>query len=182
MQKYYYYIPLLLFLVLIVFFAKQLFYEKDPSKLPSVLLNKKLPELKLDYMEGYKKFPSEHFFTTEEPYLINVWASWCAPCKIEHKYLMELKESYGVTIYGINYKDRLKEAQYFLESYGNPFTAIGIDNSGRVAINLGVYGVPETFIIDKFGFIKYRYVGPIQEYDMNNIILPILKKLGERIN
>tara|TARA_B100000686_G_scaffold345035_1_gene428823 strand:+ start:25650 stop:26198 length:549 start_codon:yes stop_codon:yes gene_type:complete len=182
MQKYYYYIPLLFFLVLIIFFARQLFYEKDPSELPSALLNKKLPELKLDYMEGNKKFSSEYFFTAEEPYLINVWASWCAPCKVEHEYLMELKEIYGATIYGINYKDRIEEAEFFLESYGNPFKAIGIDNSGRVAINLGVYGVPETFIIDKFGFIKYRHVGPIQEYDMHNTILPILKKLGERIN
>lgn len=179
MQKYYYYIPLLLFLVLIGFFARQLFYEKDPSELPSVLLDKKLPELEI---EGYKKFSSELLFTTKEPYLINIWASWCAPCKVEHEYLMELKESYGVIIYGINYKDRLKEAELFLESYGNPFSAIGIDNSGRVAINLGVYGVPETFIIDKFGFIKYRHVGPIQEYDMHNTILPILKKLGEEIN
>ena len=179
MQKYYYYIPLLLFLVLIGFFSRQLFYEKDPSELPSVLLNKKLPELKLDYIEGYKNFSSELLFTAETPYLINIWASWCAPCKVEHQYLMELKESYGVIIYGINYKDSLAEAESFIENYGNPFKAVGTDHSGRAAINLGVYGVPETFIIDKFGFIKYRHVGPIQEYDMYNIILPILKNLGE---
>ena len=181
MRKISYYIPLLFFLILAIFFTYQLLTKKDPSELPSVLLEKKLPEIKLEPFQGYEFLSLEKFKKTNSTYLINVWASWCGPCMIEHQYLMKLSQSHNVLIYGINYKNKLSEAEAFLETYGNPFAAIGRDLSGRQSINLGVYGVPETFIVDKYGFIKHRHVGPILEYDMNNTILPILKSLGDAV-
>ena len=182
MKKVSYYIPLLLFLVLAIFFSIQLLTQKDPSELPSVFIEKKLPNITLDPFEGYEFLSQDLLNNTGSLFLINIWASWCGPCIAEHHYLMELSKSYNITIYGINYKNKLLDAKAFLENYGNPFTAIGRDVSGRQAINLGVYGVPETFIVDKYGFIKYRHVGPIQDYDMNNTILPIIKKLGAEGN
>ena len=182
MKKLNYYIPLFLFLLLVIFFAKQLLTEKDPSELPSVFLDKKLPTIQFEQLEGYEYLSKDRFYNNDSAYLINVWASWCGPCIVEHEYLMRLRKSHNIIIYGINYKNKIPESKAFLEKYGNPFTAIGRDFSGRQAINLGVYGVPETFIVDKHGFIKYRHVGPILEYDMNNIILPIIKKLGEENN
>ena len=179
MKKLYYYIPFICFCFLLVFFLKQLFEEQSPSELPSVLLNKKLPLIELEKLEGYSFMPYENLFSNDKPFLINVWSSWCGPCKIEHKNLMKLRNTYKVPIFGINYKDEIENAKNFIENYGNPFSIIGVDRKGKEVINLGVYGIPETFIIDQSGYIKYRHVGPILEYDMLNVILPILKNLEE---
>ena len=113
----------------------------------------------------------------KEPSLINVWSSWCAPCKVEHEFLLAMSAKYNIKIFGINYKDDKKDAMKVLKLSGNPFYAIGRDEDGIQSINLGVYGVPETFVIDANGNIRYRHVGPILEYDMKNTILPILNSI-----
>ena len=177
MKKLYAYIPLIVFLILVLFFARQLIFGKDPSELPSVLLNEKIPNLNLEKLEGYKLFSVKNLISADSPTLINIWSSWCAPCLVEHEFLMKMSREHSIKIYGINYKDKKEDALQTLDLNGNPFYAIGIDKNGSESINLGVYGVPETFILDSNGNIKYRHVGPILEYDMQNIILPILNKL-----
>lgn len=179
MKKYYYYIPLITFILLILFFSRQLFLNKDPSHLPSVMLDESFPKLEFNQLEKYNLLTIEDIFSYDKPSLVNVWASWCVPCKIEHANLMLLKNKHSIRIYGINYKDNLKKADEILNLDGNPFYSIGVDSSGRIAINLGVYGVPETFILDRDGKIRYRHVGPILEYDIRETILPILTKLEQ---
>ena len=177
MKKLYSYIPLILFLILTLFFARQLILKEDPSELPSVLLNEKIPNLNLEKLEGYKLFSVKNLISVDSPTLINIWSSWCAPCLVEHEFLMKMSREHSIKIFGINYKDKKEDALKVLDLNGNPFYAIGVDLDGLQSINIGVYGVPETFIIDSDGNIRYRHVGPILEYDMQNIILPILDKI-----
>jgi cytochrome c biogenesis protein CcmG/thiol:disulfide interchange protein DsbE len=106
--------------------------------------------------------------------LVNFWASWCAPCRVEHKNLEAMKAQ-GITLYGVNYKDKPANAIGFLEELGNPYTAIGADNKGRMALNWGVYGVPETYVIDGNGVIVLRFAGPITASILNKTILPAIE-------
>ena len=177
MKKLYSYIPLIVFFVLILFFARQLILKEDPSELPSVLLEERFPEIILKKLDGYKLFSVTNLINANSPSLVNIWSSWCVPCKIEHEFLMRMSSDHNILIYGINYKDKKEDALKVLDLNDNPFYAIGVDLDGLQSINLGVYGVPETFIIDSDGNIRYRHVGPILEYDMQNIILPILDKI-----
>jgi cytochrome c biogenesis protein CcmG/thiol:disulfide interchange protein DsbE len=110
--------------------------------------------------------------------LVNVFASWCVPCRVEHPILMRLAEKDGVQIYGINYKDDAVAARRWLDQLGNPFARIGVDGNGRAAIEWGVTGVPETFVIDRDGRVRYRHVGPIQARDLDATILPLLRTLA----
>ncbi len=177
MKKLYSYIPLIVFFILILFFARQLILKEDPSELPSVLLEERFPEIILKKLDGYKLFSVTNLINANSPSLVNIWSSWCVPCKIEHEFLMRMSSDHNILIYGINYKDKKEDALKVLDLNDNPFYAIGVDLDGLQSINLGVYGVPETFIIDRDGNIRYRHVGPILEYDMQNIILPILDKI-----
>ena len=177
MKKIYSSLPLVFFFILAIFFFRQLILKEDPSELPSVLIDKSLPIIKLEKLAEYKLFNRENLLLLKEPSLINVWSSWCAPCKIEHEFLLAMSAEYNIKIFGINYKDDKKDAIKVLKSSGNPFYAIGRDEDGVQSINLGVYGVPETFVIDANGNIRYRHVGPILEYDMKNTILPILNSI-----
>ncbi len=177
MKKLYSYIPLIVFFILILFFARQLILKEDPSELPSVLLEERFPEIILKKLDGYKLFSVTNLMNANSPSLVNIWSSWCVPCKIEHEFLMRMSSDHNILIYGINYKDKKEDALKVLDLNDNPFYAIGVDLDGLQSINLGVYGVPETFIIDSDGNIRYRHVGPILEYDMQNIILPILDKI-----
>ena len=145
--------------------------------MPSVLLEKRFPEIILKKLDGYKLFSVTNLMNANSPSLVNIWSSWCVPCKIEHEFLMRMSSDHNILIYGINYKDKKEDALKVLDLNDNPFYAIGVDLDGLQSINLGVYGVPETFIIDSDGNIRYRHVGPILEYDMQNIILPILDKI-----
>ena len=108
--------------------------------------------------------------------MLNVWASWCVPCRAEHDILMVLNNLHDVKLYGLNYKDKPSEAIDFIDKLGNPFKNIGVDQSGRTAIDLGVYGVPETFII-RDGKVIYKHIGPIHMSELDEIIIPILKDL-----
>jgi cytochrome c biogenesis protein CcmG/thiol:disulfide interchange protein DsbE len=177
MKKLYPYSPLIVFFILILFFARQLILKEDPSELPSVLLEERFPEIILKKLDGYKLFSVTNLMNANSPSLVNIWSSWCVPCKIEHEFLMRMSSDHNILIYGINYKDKKEDALKVLDLNDNPFYAIGVDLDGLQSINLGVYGVPETFIIDSDGNIRYRHVGPILEYDMQNIILPILDKI-----
>jgi len=177
MIKLYSYIPLVVFFILVLFFARQLILKEDPSELPSVLLEEKFPKIILKKLDGYKLFSVTNLMNASSPSLVNIWSSWCVPCKIEHEFLMRMSSDHNILIYGINYKDKKEDALKVLDLNDNPFYAIGVDLDGLQSINLGVYGVPETFIIDSDGNIRYRHVGPILEYDMQNIILPILDKI-----
>lgn len=168
--------PLLLFSILMVFLWKGL--RLDPHKLPSALLNKPVPQFQLTTVQN-----EDQFFTDKnlrgQVVLLNVWATWCESCQEEHPELMEIARDYRVTIYGLDYKDTRASAKTFLQQYGNPYTLVGFDGDGDVAIDWGVYGTPETFIIDKSGIIRYKYIGPLTDDVWVNNLLPIVKSLQE---
>lgn len=152
----------------------------DPSRLPSALIGKPVPEFTLPPLEGLKGADGsgiESFATADlaqgEPTIVNVFASWCVPCLEEHPMLMALAKR-GLRIYGINYKDDPASARRFLGRHGNPYTRVGVDASGRTAIDFGVYGVPETFVISSNGKIAFRHVGPLTEEAVAARILPLM--------
>jgi cytochrome c biogenesis protein CcmG/thiol:disulfide interchange protein DsbE len=148
---------------------------RDPGTLPSALIDHPVPTFELPALEGGEGFSNQDL--VGQVSLVNVFASWCVPCRVEHPVLMKLAES-GVPIYGINYKDPPDQAQAWLAELGNPFQKIGADRSGRVGIEWGVYGVPETFVIDAEGRIRHKHVGPLQPRDLERTLLPILAELS----
>ena len=146
------------------------------DRLPSTLIGKPVPEFALPPIEGRQDGLSSADLQGQVS-LVNVWASWCVPCRTENPLLVELAEAGTVPIYGINYKDDPEEALAFLEDLGDPFTRIGADRSGRVAIDWGVYGLPETFVIDAEGRIAYKHVGPFDRRALEEDILPVVRRL-----
>jgi cytochrome c biogenesis protein CcmG/thiol:disulfide interchange protein DsbE len=149
---------------------------KDPSVLPSALIDRPAPEFALPpLLDGVPGLATADL--KGQVALVNVFASWCAPCRVEHPVFLRLKEEGRVAIYGINYKDKPEDATAWLQRLGNPYTRIGADREGRAAIEWGVYGVPETFVIDREGRIRYRHVGPVQPRDLEEKILPLLSEL-----
>lgn len=170
-------IPLALFLVLAGYFAVRLLSGADPRAVPSALIDKPAPDFDLPGL-----YEGEPGFATADlkrggPVLVNVFASWCVPCRAEHPLLMRLAEEEGATILGLNYKDTRADAKNFIEELGNPYARIGFDGAGRVAIDWGVYGVPETYVIDGAGRIRYKRVGPLQPRHLKEDILPLLEDL-----
>ncbi|TVR07981.1 MAG: DsbE family thiol:disulfide interchange protein [Salinarimonadaceae bacterium] len=164
-------LPVVLFLGLAgVFFAR--LYGDDPSMVPSVLINRPAPEFALAPLEGLRGpdgpvpgFGREELVLADDDptrvSVVNVWASWCVPCRDEHPVLMRLAQDGEVQVMGINYKDATENARRFLGALGNPFAAVGVDPNGRSAIDWGVYGVPETFIVDAQGVIRHKHIGQI---------------------
>lgn len=148
--------------------------RENPDELPSALEGKVAPAVQLDRL-GDKKLFDDSELMGDGVKLVNYWASWCAPCRVEHPNLEKLAES-GVTIYGVNYKDNSFNALKFLKELGDPFAAVGADEQGRMALNWGVYGVPETYVIDGTGKIVLRFAGPITERVMESTILPAIAK------
>lgn len=174
-------LPLVIFLSLagLFFFGLQ---TGDPSKLPSALLGKPVPEFTLPPLEGLKEkgapvpgFSSEDLAGGKVT-VVNVWASWCLPCRAEHPHLVALAQLSKAPLFGLNYKDGTEAARRFLGRYGNPFSAVGVDDSGRTAIDWGVYGVPETFIVSTDGKILHKHVGPITERDVRDTLVPLIEK------
>ena len=151
--------------------------EDGGRNLPSPLVGKPAPEFALEPLYAGQPGFSTADLTAPGVKLVNIWASWCVPCRAEHPKLEELA-GMGLTVHAINYKDRPAAAQQFLSELGNPFTLIGADTSGRVGIDWGVYGVPETFVIDGAGNIVYKHIGPIQNDDLETKILPAIEKAG----
>ena len=173
-------IPVAIFLVMAAVFAFAL-RSGDPSKLPSALIGKQAPKLTLAPIEGLQKdgtpFPGldANALVTGKPVVVNFWASWCAPCVAEHPLLVKMVKDTGVNLVGINHKDQAVNARRFLARYGNPYTAIGTDGDGRAAIEWGVYGMPETFVVDGQGTIVYKHVGPISEESLASKVIPAIK-------
>ncbi|QRM35231.1 DsbE family thiol:disulfide interchange protein [Microvirga sp. VF16] len=158
-------LPILIFSVLALIFLVRL-TTGDPSKLPSALIGRPVPEFSLAPLPGLTAdgTPVPGLSTADlkgRVTVVNVWASWCVPCRQEHPVLMELAKESGLKVAGINYKDNPDNARRFLGMLGNPYAAVGVDQDGRTAINWGVYGVPETFVVGSDGVIRYRHVGPI---------------------
>lgn len=147
-------------------------HRENPDELPSALAGRPAPAVEVTALASEKTF-SDSDLRDGEVKLVNYWASWCAPCRVEHPNLAKLAEA-GITIYGINYKDKPANALKFLEELGNPFAAMGADESGRMALNWGVYGVPETYVIDGTGKIILRFAGPITNRVMESTILPAI--------
>lgn len=174
MKRLIYILPLLLFLVVVGYFAAGL--GRDPHKLPSALIDRPVPAFDLPAVAGTKAGLSSDDLKGR-PQLVNIWASWCIPCRVEHPALMRLAGEHGVLIRGIDYKDKPEDAAAYLEENGNPYTGIGADRDGRVGIEWGTYGVPETYVIDRDGRIRYRHVGPLMPEDVEERILPILAEL-----
>lgn len=167
-------IPLLGFAALAVFLWDGL--SLDPGEIPSALIDKPVPVFDLPPVQGRPAdsgLKSADFETGQGPVLLNVFASWCAPCRVEHPVLMDLAQQ-GVTIHALNYKDKPEAAARFLGQLGDPFRRAGADESGRVAIDFGVYGVPETFVISGEGRILYKHAGPLTDYEIDNEIKPLL--------
>jgi cytochrome c biogenesis protein CcmG/thiol:disulfide interchange protein DsbE len=170
-----YLLPVLIFIGVGIGLAVGL--TRDPGTLPSALIERPVPTFEQPAIEG---MPGEGLSSTDlegEVSLVNVFASWCVPCRAEHPLLMGLAER-GVVINGIDYKDPAEQAARWLGELGNPFARIGADRDGRVAIDFGVYGVPETFVIDRKGRIRHKHVGPVQARDLEETLLPLLERLG----
>ncbi len=149
--------------------------EKDAARVPSALIGKPAPQFDLPPIEGMTGGLATADLKGRVA-LVNVFASWCPPCRQEHPFLMRLARA-GVPIYGINIKDEPAAARGFLDGLGNPYRRIGADRSGRVSIDWGVYGYPETFVLDRSGRIRYKHIGPILADDLEARILPLLEEL-----
>ncbi|MDD9726074.1 DsbE family thiol:disulfide interchange protein [Roseovarius sp. SK2] len=148
--------------------------REDPDALPSAIKGKPAPAVALTPLEGKTPFTDAELRSGGVK-LVNYWASWCAPCRVEHPHLEALAEE-GVTIYGVNYKDQPGNALGFLEELGDPYTAIGADPNGRMALDWGLYGVPETYVIDGEGRVVLRFPGPITERVLEGQIRPAIEK------
>jgi len=152
--------------------------REDADVLPSMLIDKPAPEFALDGL-GDRPGLETADLAGGGVKLVNVWASWCGPCRVEHPFLMALSWE-GVTLHGINYKDDPENAEGFLTELGDPYERVGADTTGRVGIEWGVYGVPETYVIDGQGHIVYRHVGPIQGRDVSTKIRPAMEEAASR--
>lgn len=150
--------------------------RENPNELPSALAGKQAPDFEVEPLGSLESFDSS-ILADGNVKLVNFWASWCAPCRVEHPTLMRL-EAEGMPIYGINYKDEPDNALNFLENLGDPYRAIGADRTGRSAIDWGVYGVPETYLVDGNGKIITRIAGPVTERELTNRLRPKLNELA----
>jgi len=165
-------LPSIFFAIILSIFFYLLITERNPSEIPSNLLNKNVP-----FFEAESLFKNEKFISSQELkneiILVNFFATWCKPCRDEHVYIKRFSNKKGIKVIGINYKDDSKKTIEWLKNLGNPYSDVLIDKNGRVAIDWGVYGIPETFIVNPSGIIKYRHVGPITSkiYKKINLII-----------
>ena len=168
-------IPLALFVALAIFLAVGL--TRDPREVPSPFIGRAAPAFKLERLhEPQATFGPEEM--RGKVWLLNVWASWCVSCRVEHPLLVDLARSKTVPIVGLDYKDKRDDGLRWLDRMGNPYTLSAFDVDGRVGIDYGVYGVPETFVIDKQGVIRYKQIGPITPEALERTILPLVRKLN----
>ena len=169
-----YIIPLLLFIILAVFLGLGL--KLNPNDIPSPFINKPAPEFSAPKLNA----PEQTLTPADlkgQVWLFNVWASWCVSCRAEHPILNQFAKQYAVVIIGLNYKDEPEDAKTWLKNLGNPYNVSIMDTDGRIGIDYGVYGVPETFVIDKKGLIRYKHTGPVSADDVQKIFLPLIAKL-----
>jgi len=168
-------VPLAVFVVLAAFLAVGL--KLDPREVPSPLIDRPAPDFSLPRLDApdTKLSPAD---LKGQVWLFNVWASWCVSCRQEHPLLVELSKTGAVPIYGLNYKDAIPAAVDWLEQRGDPYRASVVDADGRVGIDYGVYGVPETYLIDKEGTIRYKQIGPLTPAVIEQKILPLVRELN----
>lgn len=179
------YLPIVIFAGLLAVFGYALSVG-DPSKLPSALIGKPVPMFDLPAIPGLARDGAAvpglatGQLTKGEVSIVNVWASWCLPCREEQPLLADLAARTQAPLYGINYKDGASDAVAFLSTYGNPFQGIGADANGRTSIDWGVYGVPETFIVDGAGRIAFKHVGPITPEIIAEELVPAVERARSR--
>ena len=175
MKRWQFLAPLAVFGVLLGFLAVGL--NLNPREVPSPLIGKPAPAFELPQLAD----PSLRFAAEQmkgRVWVLNVWASWCVPCLAEHPYVTQMARTTGVPLVGLNYKDKPEDAKRWLARHGDPYSQIVADRDGRVGIDYGVYGVPETFVIDKDGTIRHKQIGPITPEALNDTLLPLLKRLN----
>lgn len=169
-------LPLLGFAMLVVLLAVGL--TRDPREVPSPLVGKPAPAFTLPQLHD----PAKKFSAVDmkgRVWLLNVWASWCVSCREEHPLLVEFSKSSQVPIIGLDYKDKVADARQWLDKLGNPYTLTAVDTDGRVGIDYGVYGVPETYVIDQQGIIRMKHTGPITPESLSKKILPLVAELSQ---
>ncbi|MDS1136899.1 DsbE family thiol:disulfide interchange protein [Nitratireductor indicus] len=169
-------LPLAVFLALSAVFLMQLVSGRDTSLVPSALIGKPAPQTELAALEGSGLPGLSTADFIGKVTLVNVWGSWCVPCRQEHPLLMQLAQDGRFELAGLNYKDKPENARRFLGDLGNPFDRIGVDASGRTAIDWGVYGVPETFLVGPDGTIRYKHVGPFTPESIRDDLMPAVEK------
>ena len=173
-----FWLPLTLFIGLCALLAVGL--TLDPRIIPSPLIDKPVPAFELPILGDSEQL----FFSTSdalgEPWILNVWASWCVACRYEHPLLVDFAQNNDTLMVGLNYKDQSANGRAWLEEFGDPYTLSVIDYDGRVGIDWGVYGVPETFVVDAGGIIRYKHIGPITVTSLQNEIVPLLRELGSQ--
>ncbi|MDB5366211.1 MAG: DsbE family thiol:disulfide interchange protein [Rhodospirillales bacterium] len=175
MRRLLYLLPALLLALLLVRFAEPLVRGDDPSRIASALVGKPVPAFALAGFDGAAGPNSERL--KGQPTLINFFASWCTPCRAEHPTLMRLAASQKAAVIGVAYKDDPAATKKFLTELGNPFAQVGVDRAGSTGIEFGLSGVPETFVVDAKGMVRYRHVGPLTARDVADKILPLLAKM-----
>ena len=177
MMKQLFIIPFILFILILSIFFYLLIIERNPLELPSNLLNKNVPNFETEQLLKNKNFVSSKEFGNEVV-LVNFFATWCKPCRDEHVYIKRFAHEKEIRVIGINYKDNSDNAVDWLKNLGNPYSDIPIDRDGKIAIDWGVYGIPETYIINSKGIIKYRHVGPITKkiYKKINSLIKEIQK------
>jgi len=167
------YIPIGLFIILVALLGIGL--TNDPKMVPSPFIGKPVPAF-----ETTRLYQSENISTADmkgKVWLLNVFASWCASCRSEHKLITEFIEKTKLPVVGLNYKDEAADAKKWLAYFGNPYYAVAVDRKGSIGIDWGVYGVPETFVMDKKGIIRYKQIGPVTMEALNDTIIPLVTKL-----
>lgn len=168
-------VPILLFILLSIFLWRGL--SLNPRDLPSVQVGKSVPDFSLPQLQNPElRFSAQQI--RNRVVLLNVWASWCAACTDEQVFMLQLARE-GVPIYGLNYKDNAENALQWLAQWGNPYTVVVQDRDGKVAIDLGVYGAPETFVIDKHGVIRYRHAGAMNQELWQREVKPLMQQLEQ---
>lgn len=176
MRRLLYLLPFLLFIG--VGAAFYLGFQRDPRDIPSALIDKPVPAFDLPPLPGRAEGLSSARLTGDVT-LVNVFASWCIPCKAEHPVITRLAREQGVTVRAINHKDKAEDALNWLARNGDPYASIGVDLDGRTSIDWGVYGVPESFLIDRQGRIRFKHVGPLTPQVIEEQILPMVKHLRQ---
>ena len=174
MKRFWFLIPLAAFLALAVVLAVGL--KLDPREVPSPLIDKPAPKFALSRVDDASRVVRLDELRGKA-FILNVWASWCVACREEHPILLDFAKKRVVPVYGLNYKDQREDASAWLARFGNPYDASLFDDDGRVGIDFGVYGVPETFVIDQNGVIRLKHIGPITPDVLATNIEPLLKKL-----
>ena len=175
MRRLLFLLPVAVFLVVAGYFAWALRPGHDPRLLPSALLDKEAPAFELASLGGGTLSRDG---LKGQPVVVNFFASWCAPCRIEHPLLMRLARQENIPIFGIAYKDKPEDAARFLAQLGDPYRAVGLDRDGRAGLDFGAYGVPETYVIDRAGHIRKRFVGPLSAQAVERELLPLLRQLN----